>query len=232
MNKFLIVLSLAVFSSTAFSFDIEDYAGTYRSERDAYLMRSNNFVLAYNQLINAQRILEGSCYKITGAKFTHLEGIKSGTCAKDNQKPDTYGGVYGGGTKLGTRLKDLLLSTPAWANYPDIVTKVSDAEAENTLLIAADTGSLGVSIALDASCTPTTNYLSGATAPQISDFIDQYKTYYDAYLSAAYSLKSAIAPFKASIEAYKAVSAVYTMSIGCDSQLGIRDPDLYDPYVP
>jgi hypothetical protein len=232
MNKISIWMTVFTMSTSCFAFDVEDYAGTYRATLQDYKNASTAFELNYSQLTVKERLLKSSCYKIVGADFAHLEGLRNGTCAKDGEKPDKYGGAFGSGTKLGTRIKDLLLSTPAWANFPDVTSKVSAANTFNATIIAADQGSAAVTITLDPTCTPTNDYLASASPTQITDIIAEYKTNYDSYVSSAHAVREATAHLKSAIEAYKATSTVYTMSIGCDAQLGLRDPDLYDPYVP
>lgn len=229
---------LALFTSvsfSAFAFDLEDYATTFRATRDAYLKAANELELALPVVENRKKLLEDSCYKITNADFENLQGLRSGSCNRDGESPYSSGGVLRSGVSVGDKLSDLINMTPSFATFPSFTNLIQNsvlpvnASSVNDDLWLADPGSAGVTIDLDASCTPKNTYVNPTN---LNDMKIAFNASYDAYRKAAHELQLATAPFKAATEAYTAATTVYTMGIGCESQVGSRSADLYDAYVP
>ncbi len=235
MKSLAVLILLTSASFSAYSFDLEDYATTYRATRDAYFKAANELELAIPVVENRKKLLEGSCYKISGADFKNLKGLRSGSCSRDGESPYSSGGVYRSGVSLGDKLGDLINMTPSFAILPSFTDLIQwsalpvHAPIVNNDLWTADPGSAGISIIKDASCSPKNSYINDTNS---ADMITSFNASYDAYRKAAHELQLATGPFKAASEAYTAATTVYTMGIGCESQVGSRNADLYDPYVP
>ncbi len=235
MKSLAILILFTTASFSAYSFDLEDYATTYRATRDAYYKASYELELAIPVVENRKQLLEDSCYIISGADFANLKGLRSGSCAADGKSAYSSGGVYRSGVSLGDQLSDLINMTPPPVKLPSITDLIqwSDlpvhAPLVNNDLWKADPGSAGIKITKAKSCSPKNKYINDENIDQM---ILYFNYSYDAYRKQAREVLYAIGPFKAASEAYNAATTVYTMGIGCESQIGSRNADLYDAYVP
>ena len=234
MKSLAVLILFTTASFSAYSFDLEDYAGTFRATRDAYIKASYELELAIPVVENRKQLLEDSCYTISGADFANLKGLRSGSCAADGKSAYSSGGVYRSGVSLGDQVSDLINMTPSFVKLPSITDLIQwsdlhvNAQGVNNDLWKADPGSAGIKIT-KVKCSPKNKYINDENS---ADMILYFKDSYDAYRKAARDLQLAIGPFKAAQEAYTAATTVYTMGIGCESQIGSRNADLYDAYVP
>ena len=238
MKSLAVLILFTTASFSAYSFDLEDYAGTFRATRDAYLKAANELELAIPVVENRKQLLEDSCYTISGADFANLKGLRSGSCAADGKSAYSSGGVYRSGVSLGDQVSDLINMAPSPVRLPSITDLIQwsdlhvNAQGVNNDLWKADPGSAGIKITKITkvkSCSPKNTFINDENS---ADMILYFNASYDAYRKAARELQLAIGPFKAAQEAYTAATTVYTMGIGCESQIGSRNADLYDPYVP
>ena len=235
MKSLAVLILFTTASFSAYSFDLEDYAGTFRATRDAYIKASYELELASPVVENRKQLLEDSCYTISGDDFANLKGLRSGSCAADGKSAYSSGGVYRSGVSLGDQVSDLINMAPSPVRLPSITDLIQwsslpvNAPIVNNDLWKADPGSAGIKITKVKSCSPKNKYINDKNS---ADMILYFNASYDAYRKAARELQLAIGPFKAAQEAYTAATTVYTMGIGCESQIGSRNADLYDPYVP
>jgi hypothetical protein len=235
MKSLAVLILFTTASFSAYSFDLEDYATTYRATRDAYIKAANELELAIPVVENRKQLLEDSCYTISGADFANLKGLRSGSCAADGKSAYSSGGVYRSGVSLGDQLGDLINMTPSFVKMPSITDLIqwsdehASANTVNNDLWKKDPGSAGIKITRVKSCSQKNKYINDKN---IADMILYFNYSYDAYRKAAREVQLAIGPLKAAQEAYTAATTVYTMGIGCESQIGSQNADLYDAYVP
>ena len=233
MKSLTFVALLMSLSLNAYSFDLEDYATTFRATRDAYTKQSNELEMALPVVLNRKQLLEDSCYKITGIDLANLQGLRSGSCLAD-------GATASSSVSLGQKISDLINMTPAFVTLPNFSNIIQlGSQPVNASQVNMDfwgfdinTWSLApatITIEKDASCTPKNTLVNDSN---IDDMKNSFISAYESFRLQAFWVQRSIGPYKAAHDAYVAATTVYTMGIGCESQLGERSAELYDPYVP
>ena len=233
MKSLKFVAVLMTLSLNAYSFDLEDYATTFRATRDAYMKQANEVELALPVILNKKQLLEDSCYKITGIDLANLKGLRSGSCLAD-------GVAASNSVSLGQKISDLINMTPAFVTLPNFSNIIQwgsqpvNASQVNMDLWGVDSNTWSltpatITIEKDSSCSPKNSYVNDGN---IEDMKASFIAVYESFRQQAYWLQKSIGPYKAAHDAYVAATTVYTMGIGCESQIGERSAELYDPYVP
>ncbi len=242
-------LLLATLSFNAMAFDLEDYATTLRSTRDAYIKAANERNLSYGPLKNLHNLFVQSCYKISGNElFTkNIQGLHDGMCNEDTKQAHPGGGVYRADGSLGDMLYSLILATPLHVKLPlSLNADLSDPLA-NTMYYRMITknkeiadlykSNINITFQKDTACTITKNYLGQKAGESNSDFelrMDDFKIRYNAqyaaYVKASMEVQLAIGPFKSAFAAYQAATSVFVSASECTQGMGGKE--YYDPYVP
>ena len=240
------ILVFATLSFNAIAFDLEEYAGTFRATRDAYIKASNERNLSYGPLKNLHNLFVQSCYKISGNElFTkNIQGLHDGMCNEDTKQAHPGGGVYRPDGSLGDMLYSLILATPLHVKLPLSLNAINVANTmyyrmtkKNMEIANLYTSSINITFEKDTTCTITKNYLGQKAGESNNDFeirMDDFKTryneHYAAYVRASMELQLATGPYKGAFAAFQAATSVYVAASECTQ--GVGGKEYYDPYVP
>jgi hypothetical protein len=96
MIKLLIFSVSLLGSSSIYAFDLEDYATTYRSTRDAYIKAQHELALSKDKFDSMVKFYKANCIKINdraGFNIKNIDNLISGSCNRDGEKAYVNGGV-------------------------------------------------------------------------------------------------------------------------------------------
>lgn len=240
-------IGLPLLPVKSFGFDLEDYATTYRSTRDAYQRSLLEFTLAKGSLDRTLAIAkswEKACYRLNIGKsdqFLNVQGTLSGACNKDGQLPHSSGGpkTSDGSPKFGDQLSTLINLAPLTSRFPE-----GDIEDANTSYRAfRDTlraqrrsafieAGMPMTIETIPNCVVQDEALNQSLRRQatLEEFHRTFREVRDAFLWAGENLELATGPYKAAMSAYQAAVAVYSVTSDCESTLARSPLDRTDPY--
>lgn len=215
--KKIALLALTLASTTAYSFDLEDYTTTYRATRDAYTKAYNEKRLAESAIITIMTSYKGVIpMPLAGVMKNGLDTLPCAHLA-DCKAARAQSVVL---PKVSSHIADanvrkLLGATEADKLKSDIVTYYSKLDAtinsNKSVLFEEITDFKGVDYANDLDLSNT----DPARTTEVAEKGLEFRAARDAYSKARIELKLATSPYQAAKAAYAAAAKSYIDNFNC-----------------